>query len=390
MKDPSLNNAPLPAVARVAELLLRAHNFGYLVTGPDLVVQQASPTCGDLLPGADRQQPLGKPLTELLFELVGQERVLQDILAGRLPEFWLEQINWERADGSTRYMRFQVAPYMPADPSAGLIIIIEDTTRLDMAEQALVQDRNELRLLQHTLSQTNEQLRKTNQFKSLFLSMAAHDMRAPLTVIQGYAELMSGDEDADLPDDHRDFLRIVSNQVDWLNQLIADVVDLDRIEQGKLILDLEECALTDIVAPSVEMHRLTAQQRGLTLKADYGDENIRLRLDAQRCRQIVNNLLSNAIKFCRRGDTIALSTRRENSSAVLIVADTGPGMTLEQAERAFEIYYRAEEVQRRGVQGAGLGLFIVKNLVEAHGGQVSVTSSPGAGARFEVRLPLST
>ena len=389
MNTQSRSNHSFSAAARVSELLLRTHDFGYLVTGPDLMIRQASANCGDFLPGADSQQPVGKPLTDILFELVGQEKVLQDILAGRLPEFWLKQVNWERSDGSTRYMTFQVAPYLPADPAAGLIIIIEDTTRLDMAEQALVQDRNELRLLQHTLSRTNEQLRRTNQFKSLFLSMAAHDMRAPLTVIQGYTELMSGDEDVALPDDYREFLRIVSSQVDWLDQLIADLLDLDRIEQGKLVLDMEECALTDLLAPSVEMHRLTAQQRGLTLQTDFTAGNIRLRIDAQRCRQIVNNLLSNAIKFCRRGDTITLSTQWESDTAILTVADTGPGMTQEQAERAFEMYYRAEDVQRRGVQGAGLGLFIVKSLVEAHGGQVSVTSSPGAGARFEVRLPLN-
>lgn len=388
MKNRSLDDQALPIAARVSEVLLHAHDFGYILAGPDLIVRQASANCAGFLPGA-ASQPVGKSLTDLLLEFVGQEGVLQDILAGRLSEFSLEQVNWERPDGSTRYVTFQVAPYMPADPAAGLIVIIEDTTRLDRAEQALVQDRNELRLLQHTLSQTNEQLRKTNQFKSLFLSMAAHDMRAPLTVIQGYAELMSGDNDVDLPDDYRDFLRIVSSQVDWLNQLIADILDLDRIEQGRLILDLEECVLTELIAPSVEMHRLTAQQRGLVLVEDYAAANIRLRIDAQRCRQIVNNLLSNAIKFCRRGDTITLSTRRETDSVVLAVADTGPGMTLEEAERVFEIYYRAEEVQRRRVQGAGLGLFIVKNLAEAHGGQVSVTSSPGQGARFEVRLPLN-
>ena len=371
---------------RVADALLRMHHAAFAVLDGELVVRYVSPDLLALL-HAPEMDPAGQPLTHFLDLFVGMEEVLEDVLRGESEGVSLDQVNWELPDGSFLYFSFQCLPYMPAEPRAGLLLIVEDTTALNQMRQLMVQDRNELRLLREALSRTNDQLRQANQTKSLFLSMAAHDLRAPLSVIQGYADLLEMELGAILSDDQHEFLRIISNQVDWLVQLIADLLDLDRIEQGNLILNQEPCLLEELVQESARVYALNARQKGLSLRLNLAPTASSVNIDPQRLRQVMHNLLSNAIKFCRAEDTITLSTRQEGDGVVLAVADTGPGVTAEQAGRIFDKYYRTEETRQRQVQGAGLGLYIVKSLVEAHEGRVQVISQPGWGTRFDVWLP---
>ncbi len=145
------------------------------------------------------------------------------------------------------------SPLTDNRPGDGLLLILEDSTEAGQLEQNLVQDKNDLRLVQAELARTNLALHRLNRLKSLFLSMAAHDMRAPLTAIMGYTELVRGDLPPDSDPLLAEFLGIIATQVNWLSRLLKDLLDLDQIEQGKLMLDLKDCDLGELVQEVVRL-----------------------------------------------------------------------------------------------------------------------------------------
>lgn len=386
---PRLNLDPVMLAARVAKAYSFRHNLAFAQLAPDLTVVQQSPNFSALTESGDWFNT-GAPIVDLLAEFVGAEELLQDILNGKLPYYQLDHVNREQPDGSIIYLNFQVTPLDELETGRGLLLLVEDATDYGRLHQALIQERNDLLLLQIQLARANEELQSLNHLKTLFLSMAAHDLRGPLTVTMAYTDLIRQKlrKGSDL--DLERYLSVVTAQSQRLNRLISDLLDLDAIERNGLTLKLEPCDLSEIVRDIVDVFQISMQERQLTHKMNLPYQPVMVTLDRDKISRVVYNLISNAIKYTEPGGHIDVTLFFEDGEAVILVADNGPGMSQEQVANLFQIYYRTDEARKSKVEGTGLGLYIVRMLVEAHHGAVEVESTPGKGSTFIVHLPLDT
>jgi two-component system sensor histidine kinase KdpD len=262
-------------------------------------------------------------------------------------------------------------------------VFTEDERRLLEAfadEVALAVDRD--RLL-HEAARA-EALQETDRLKSALLSAVSHDLRTPLTAILTAAssllqEDVQWDEAA-----RREFLTSIESQALRLSRLVSNLLDLSRIEGGALRPDKDWYDVREMLESAIEgsARVLTAHRVALDVEPDVGEAHF----DHVQITQVVTNLLENAAKFAPAGTTISVGARRADGSLELSVADQGPGIPPEEREQVFEKFYRLSRTQR--TPGTGIGLAIVKGLVEAHDGRIRVEDAPGGGARFVVRLPL--
>lgn len=219
-----------------------------------------------------------------------------------------------------------------------------------------------------------------------FLAGVAHDLRNPLSPLkQGVALLALDGAIADNAPARRT-LSLLDRQIDRLNRMISDLLDSARIEAGQLELALAEIDLRDPVRDTVELYRVatTAHEVRLTLP----DEPIDVRCDPQRIEQVVSNLLSNAIKYSPRGGPVDVALAIEGDDAVISVRDRGIGIAPDELGTVFTPFRRQREA-RQVAPGAGLGLSVVRRIVEAHGGAIAVESTLGEGSIFRARLPTS-
>ena len=380
------NLDPIVLAAHVAKAYNSTHQLAYAHLSPELKVLQISPNFLSLLhtPGIE---VVGQPIANVLWEFVGAENVLNDVLHGMQPNYQLDQVHREQKDGTLSYLSFRVSAVRQYDPSSGLLLLIEDTTEYGRLQQDLVQDRNELRLLQKKLEQANKELTELNQMKSLFLSMAAHDLQTPLTAIFGYSDLLLNGIGASSPEQQEEFLETIRAQANRLSRLVTDFLDLDQIEQGTLDIVPMECLLNEIITEVVNVVRIEAQMRDITLDLELPSEPLLLMADPDKLHQVLYNLIGNALKYTMSGGSIRIETSQAIEEISIAISDSGLGMSQEQLSNLFTLYYRTEEATQRRIKGKGLGLYIVKSLVEAHNGRIEVTSEPNVGTTFTVVLP---
>jgi len=171
--------------------------------------------------------------------------------------------------------------------------------------------------------------------------------------------------------------------------LIEDILDLSRLESGKLLLRRHPVNLNDVIRDSVETTRTTAEKHHITLVEDYNEELPRLSIDEVKMRQVVVNLVVNAIRFSPEGSRVTVRSWREDDAFVVDVADEGPGIPADEATHIFELFGQGEQGRAVRDGGLGIGLHLVKRISELHGAHVGVNSEPGKGSTFWVRLPLS-
>ena len=330
---------------------------------------------------------VGQPVIDILWEFVGATDSLQHILEGKSSLFRLEHVNREQPDGTLRYLTFLAYNLEQEVGSPGLLLLVEDSTEYCRLHHELVQDRNELRLLQRQLAEANAALVQLNRMKSLFLSMAAHDLRTPLSAIKGYSEMLLLNVAQPGSDKSYEYLDIINHQSGRLNQLIDDIVDLDIIEQGKLKLDLTACDLNDLLQEAITALKFNLERRNISLIYNPPPEPLILWVDSEKILRVLYNLIGNAIKYIYSKGAITIHAARQDNTIFIEIKDNGPGMTATQLDKLFTLYYRTEDAESSSVQGTGLGLFIVKTLVEAHDGTISVTSQPNLGTKFTIELP---
>lgn len=235
--------------------------------------------------------------------------------------------------------------------------------------------------------------RELEQMKSEFVSFVAHELRTPLTSINGFATLLRL-HSIKLSEDQRvELLGSIESQCSRLNRMISDLLEVARLEPGhgiELRLEMVDLvALCRKVLTQLEVLIQNPQKLSLRMKCEL--TQLYVQGDGDRLEQIVINLISNAIKYSPDGGRVTLKLNIDEQRWVrLQVSDTGMGMTNEQVEHLFQKYYRTTDAQSRGIKGTGLGLYLVKQLVEAHSGNIEVFSSPGRGTTFVVALPLAS
>ncbi|MFZ5814232.1 MAG: ATP-binding protein [Bacillota bacterium] len=232
------------------------------------------------------------------------------------------------------------------------------------------------------------ELAELDRLKSEFVNTVSHELRTPLTSIMGYLSLILAETVGPLQEPQREFLNVVQRNTTRLANLIDDLLDIQRIESGRTPLQRTQVCLPRVVQQVAETFRVQAEQKGLkfVVKATPGDFPL-ISADPDRLTQIASNLVSNAVKYTQKGQ-VKVSVQKGRKSVDLVVEDTGIGIAAADQKRIFEKFYRAEHPYVREVGGTGLGLPIVKTMVEEHGGEIRVESEPGKGSKFTVSFPL--
>ncbi len=256
-------------------------------------------------------------------------------------------------------------------PDGATLVTFADVTDAKRYERALLE--------------RNEALVAADRLKSQFISHVSYELRTPLTNIIGYGELLEMPRTGTLNDKQREYLGDISSSSKTLLSIIDDILDLATIDAGGLELKLAAVDVRQVIDGAIEGVRERAGRARLTLDIAIADDALVFNGDEARVRQILYNLLSNAVGFSRPNDTVQLSCWREAGMVTFTVEDKGVGIPKEQQARVFERF----ESQSHGSKhrGAGLGLSVVKSLVELHGGDMALDSEPGRGTRVTVRFP---
>jgi signal transduction histidine kinase len=236
------------------------------------------------------------------------------------------------------------------------------------------------------LARTNLALYESNRLKSDFLATMSHELRTPLNSVLGFSDLLLANPQ--LPEKMKRWAGNIQSSGKQLLALINDLLDLAKIEAGKMEVKPEVVSLADMTDGLVTMHRPLAEKKNIDLRAVVDPVMPAARQDAGKVQQILSNLLSNAVKFTPEGGRVVLRAETDGNDLVLIVTDTGVGIAPEDQDLVFEKFRQAASPMTREHQGTGLGLSIVRELAKLLGGEVSLKSEVGRGSTFTVRLPL--
>jgi signal transduction histidine kinase/ActR/RegA family two-component response regulator len=324
--------------------------------------------------------------------LMTEEPLLGDF-AGQLAEAMREQPPWSAVpvvvvagEGAGRELeRFAV------DWMRGLIVVerpVRTRTLVSVVLSALRGRRDQYRIrdAMQQLARQAEQLREADRRKDEFLATLAHELRNPLAPIQTGVDLLA------LPHDEaaqKRALAVMNRQLRHMVRMIDDLLDVSRITQGKLELKRSCVTLAEVLDAAVEASRPLIERHDHTLRKQISEPALRFEVDPTRIAQVVSNLLNNAAKYTRPAGLIELSARRDGDDLTIEVRDTGIGIPADQLNNIFDIFSQINRETDRSQGGLGIGLALVRSLVEMHHGSVVATSAgPGHGSCFTIRLPI--
>ena len=261
--------------------------------------------------------------------------------------------------GLSRSLSVRGTP-LPGDPPSGAVLVFHDVT----------------------------DLRRLERMRQDFVANASHELKTPLASIKAYTETLI---DWALHDEtvNRRFLERIDEQVERLNQLILDMLSLARLDSGQEFFEHGPLSLVPVLESCLEVHRGRAEAKSLSLTFDAGslDGETLVVADEEAIRQIFDNLIDNAIKYTGEGGKVRVACSLAADAVSVEVSDTGIGIPRDELPRIFERFYRVDKARSRELGGTGLGLSIVKHLISSIHGQISVTSRPGSGTRFTVKIP---
>src|SRR3989344_547909 len=238
------------------------------------------------------------------------------------------------------------------------------------------------------LQKVNEKLKALDAQKDEFISMAAHELRTPMTAIKGYVSMIIEGDTGDIPEKARGFLADANAINERLIRLVNNMLNVSRIEEGRMVYQEEEENLSSAVRTVFSQFRPEAERKGLELKLDVpASITDKVRVDPDRIQEVIGNLLSNAVKYTDKGSVVVRLTQPNAKTVRFEVEDTGPGISKEEQEKLFKKFSRAESSVGK-TTGTGLGLYISKLLVEKFGGIIGLASEDGKGSTFWFELPL--
>lgn len=270
-----------------------------------------------------------------------------------------ETLEFKRARPEEQVLECRIAPAVVGEAGeTGVLLVLRDITRF----------------------------RRLEQMRTEFVSNVTHELRTPLTSIQGFAEtLLEGALEE--PEDARRFVTIIKRESEHLSRLIEDILDLSRIESGKMKMRKENLDLHALAEETLGRMQSKAQSLGVDLVIEVAQGLPQVQGDPTRLSQVLINLVDNALKYTPSGGRVTVSAVDSGPHLSVSVADTGCGIPKADLSRIFERFYRVDKARTRSTGGTGLGLSIVKHIVDAHGGSISVESDTGLGATFTFTLP---
>lgn len=335
--------------------------------------------------GLPPQALLGQPWTTAIQwspgSLVLTRREVQTMIRRRLPSQELE-VSFTRQDGSMRILHVVHHPVWDAN---GDLIAIE----------GLAEDITDQKAQEAELRHSNAELARATRLKDEFLANMSHELRTPLNAIIGMTEGLQEEFFGPLNDKQKLSLQTVQNSSSHLLALINDILDLAKVGAGKVELNYSWVSLPQLCASSIALIQPQARQKQIQVNTDFGADAPHLLIDEIRMRQVLLNLLSNAVKFTPNGGTVTLAIRPVPSKTTpkkpdhiqITVRDTGISISPEDIPKLFQTFVQIDSAFNRRHMGTGLGLALVKQLVELHGGTVDLTSEIGAGSCFTITLP---
>ena len=251
-------------------------------------------------------------------------------------------------------------------------------TKIELANKDLGEKNKEL-------IQANEELKKLDSLKSDFLSLVSHELKTPLSAIRTSAEFLDSQETME-PDIRKEMLENVISNVDRLTRLINDILDLSKIEAGKMEFNYEKVNVEEISKVAIENIRYLAMKNNVTISLDIPEKLSPVLADRDKLIIVLNNLLSNALKFTYNGGRVLLSAKEEKDNIEIRVEDTGIGIDKDKVSKIFDKFYQADSTSRRKTGGSGLGLTISSGIIRAHGSEICVESEPQKGSIFYFKL----
>ncbi len=356
---------------------------------------------GAVHPGAFRgpgESEFRKPLPFRLDRTSGtgrailERRVLHypDVQTDGTPEYI------RRNSGPMGYRSIIIAPMLWEGRGIGAIMVTREAAGAftdkeiallkTFADQAVIAIQNSR--LFHEIEEKSRQLEIANQHKSDFLANMSHELRTPLNAIIGFSEVLQEKMFGELNEKQLDYLNDIHSSGKHLLALINDVLDLSKIEAGRMELELSKFDLPAALANALTLVRERAQRHGIALSLEVDPRLGEVQADERKCKQILLNLLSNAVKFTPDGGRVALSARLDTDKAEISVADTGIGIAREDQQTVFEEFRQVGRDYTKKAEGTGLGLALAKRFVELHGGAIRLESEPGKGSTFTFTLPV--
>jgi signal transduction histidine kinase len=244
-----------------------------------------------------------------------------------------------------------------------------------------------LRAANDELNRRNEQVERASRMKTDFLAGMSHELRTPLNSIIGFSEILQDGKAGPVNEQQREFLGDVLDGARRLLQLISDLLDLSKIEAGKLAMRLDRVDLGGLLQRTAAQLRPLAARRSIRVELEHDPATDGVWADPDRLQQILQNFASNAFKFSGEGSTVRIRTRQQGAEYRLEVQDQGIGISAQDQERLFADFVQLDAGEAREHQGTGLGLALCRRIAEAHGGRVGVVSAPGQGSLFFAQMP---
>jgi PAS domain S-box-containing protein len=348
------------------------------IVDPSGLVRYTSPSTERVL-GILPEDLIGRSAFEFIHpdDIAPTKLLLQKVVAASSAAVPAE-FRMRHADGSWRLLEAITKPLVHNGVLDGMVVNARDITERKRAEDALQRAKAEA-------EESREIAERANRAKSDFLSRMSHELRTPLNSILGFAQVMSRKE---LPQDQRKAVDHILKAGRHLLNLINEVLDIARIEANRQQMSLEPVRVVAVVHETLSLIRPLAAQRGCIIEEPAGlDEGWHVQADRQRLAQVLLNLFSNAAKYNRTGGSISVAADVVDDYVRMHVHDTGPGIPADKLEHLFVPFERLG-AEQSDVEGTGLGLALSKRLVEAMGGELTVTSRIGAGSTFTIALPL--
>ncbi len=349
------------------------------------------------LTGRTRDELIGAPFKNFFTDPSRAEAGIKRVLtAGKVTNY---ELTARAQDGTLTVVSYNATTF-------------HDRDRVLQGVFAAARDMTELKRFEQTLQQKNAELEDASRLKSEFLANMSHELRTPLNAIIGFSEVLKDGLMGELTPRQTGFIGSIFHGGKHLLSLINDILDLSKVEAGKMTLDLEPVEVSSLFANSLSIIKEKAAARQIRLTMDAGEDLGSIQADARKVKQIVYNLLSNAVKFSDEGGQVTLRTRRVPRSSVgpraeatsarvfplvsdefaefveIAVTDSGMGISKNNLERLFQPFSQIDSGLSRKFEGTGLGLAMVKALTELHGGALAVESLVGQGSSFTVWLPL--
>jgi signal transduction histidine kinase len=326
-----------------------------------------------------------------------------EVLVPRIGDYLIErgaltQENLDRALAHSRELAQQGRPRLVGQVLLDLGMVDRETLDQVITEQILQ--------LQNALQQTNQQLEQRvqertrelqnalnklaelNQLKSNFVANVSHELRTPLTHLRGYLDLMDDGTLGTLSEDQRLALEVMLRSESRLEELIDELIQFSLASSEQLILDLQMVDFGKLVSMVIPKMATKAQNNGLALEMELADQLPYVRVDEDKFTWVVMELLDNSIKFTPRGGRVKIAVRQDSGDLCCAVTDTGIGIPQDRLAEIFTPFHQLDSSVTRRYGGVGLGLALVKKIMEAHGAIIQVQSQEGKGTQFEFRLPI--